>query len=191
MNKIHSNNGISPSVAGNSKHLKDDGEKVDVLNNTFSSAHYLKRSRMTCVYYMRIWSTFQSSSRQEYVKYLWGIDIFKSAHLDKINPNVLKELSEEVSGFLMIIDLNKSWISGKFQKKSCEIILLLKRGNWILAWRQSWTHYWTSWYRGEFIRKGQDRNRIALRIKTNLISFFDKITSLVDKDSCIEITAFR
>uniref|UniRef100_A0A8C4XYA6 Reverse transcriptase domain-containing protein n=1 Tax=Gopherus evgoodei TaxID=1825980 RepID=A0A8C4XYA6_9SAUR len=183
-----------------------DLEMAEMLNDFFVSVFTEKSEGMSSivnVYRKRV--GLEEKIRKEQVKnHLEKLDACKSPGPDGMHPRILKELIEEVSEPLAII-FGKSWETGEIPEdwKGANIVPIYKKGN-----KNNPGNYRPVSLTSvpgkimeqvikEIICKHLEGGKVIgnsqhgfvknKSCQTNLIAFFDRITSLVDKGEAVDV----
>ncbi|KAK4810727.1 hypothetical protein QYF61_007701 [Mycteria americana] len=111
---------------------------------------------------------------------LYQLNVHKSMGPDGIHPRVLKELADVMAGPLSII-YQRSWESGEVPAdwKTANVIPIYKKGV-----REDQGNYRTDNAINRHSQHGFTKGKSCL---TNLISFYDKVTYLVDEGKAVDV----
>uniref|UniRef100_A0A452IPG4 Reverse transcriptase domain-containing protein n=1 Tax=Gopherus agassizii TaxID=38772 RepID=A0A452IPG4_9SAUR len=183
-----------------------DLEMAEMLNDFFVSVFTEKSEGMSSIvnaYEKRV-GLEEKITKEQVKNHLEKLDACKSPGPDEMHPRILKELIEEVSEPLAII-FGKSWETGEIPEdwKGANIVPIYKKGN-----KNNPGNYRPVSLTSvpgkimeqvikEIICKHLEGGKVIgnsqhgfvknKSCQTNLIAFFDRITSLVDKGEAVDV----
>ncbi|XP_075779238.1 uncharacterized protein LOC142827520 [Pelodiscus sinensis] len=197
---------VGPLLSEEGEAVTGNLEMAEMLNDFFVSVFTEKSGGVpNIVNTSRERVSLEDRIHKEQVKnHLGKLDVSKSPGPDEMHPRILKELIEEVSEPLAMI-FEKSWQTGEIPEdwKRANIVPIYKKGN-----KNNPGNYRPVSLTSvpgkimeqvikEIICKHLEGNKVIgnsqhgfvknKSCQTNLIAFFDKITSLVDKGEAVDV----
>lgn len=198
---------VGPLRGEDGKLLTGDREKAELLNTFFASVFSKKENGVQPEQHRadEAMGEMQFQMGKEVVKeYLAALNEFKSLGPDELHPRVLKELAETISEPLAII-FERSWRIGEVPAdwRRANVVPIFKKGkkddpnNYRPVSLTSIPGKILEKIIKESICRHLERNDVInntqhgfLKHKscqTNLISFFDRVTSLVDEGNAVDV----